>query len=119
MSPWLAGLLVFMALVAVVTVLYRGSSRFRKRLDTETKQREDKKKRRFGIDVGILIAIGKFIWGWRSAPEGSLEKLGWHLFVAAVIAFGIWVVLTLIDRRINGPDPAIARGYQSAVGDTS
>ncbi len=41
------------------------------------------------------------IWAWRNAPDGSVQKLVWNLAVLAVIAVGLWLLVDLIDKRIN------------------
>ena len=48
--------------------------------------------------TGILATN---IWAWRSAPDGSVQKLVWNAALLAVIAVGLWLLVDLIDKRIN------------------
>lgn len=59
----------------------------------------------------ILIPIAKFAWSGRNAPEGSLAKITWQVFIMVLIAFVFWLVLGLIDRRINGQDMQTPEDY--------
>lgn len=48
-----------------------------------------------------LVPAIKLIWQWRTAPEGSVQKLVWTVSVTAAVAIGAWLVIHVIDNRIN------------------
>jgi len=101
MNLWLIGIIVFLGLGALVSVLYRVSSSFRRHLKIDMRK---ERKVRIGFDVGLMYAIGKVVWKWQNAPVGSLKRMGWIVFVSLVVAYLIWMIMRMIDRRINGPD---------------
>ena len=50
---------------------------------------------------GVVAAVNYVYRAWRTSPEGSLERLGWTLAMAATAAAVIWLIVVVIDRRIN------------------
>lgn len=121
MSPWLIGTLIFLAIVTVISIARNVSPRFRQwfRLDIkrEDKDESKEKKRSFGIDIGILIGVIKFLWNGRTAPNGSWEKIGWNIFLIAAIAIGLWIIVCFIDKRINGSQPEYSKAIDAAPGE--
>ena len=54
--------------------------------------------------IGAAVVGGfKFVYkAWRSAPPNSWPKFGWGILLAAIIAGLCWLVVYIIDRKLNG-----------------
>jgi len=69
----------------------------------------------FWIFVAILLAsaVGglKYIYKeWKTAPVGSLEKHGWGLLLALIVALAMFAVLKRVGRKLNGQPVREERG---------
>ena len=55
----------------------------------------------------VLVLLVRNAWGWRKAPDGSIEKLVWNIVLLAAIAVGLWLVIEQVDKRINRSSAAL------------
>lgn len=63
--------------------------------------------------IGAAAGALKYVYrAWKVAPAGSAERVGWGALLALVTAFGLFVLIKVIDRRLNPPqevDGGLAR----------
>lgn len=68
--------------------------------------------------IGSPLAWIKYVHkAWKSAPVGSIEKFGWASALGAIIATVLFVVLLMIDQKLNGPKRSSAVDWQDDTGD--
>jgi len=61
--------------------------------------------------LGSAVAGLKFIYrAWKTAPVGSPAKLGWGCLLALIIALAMYVVLRLVDQKMNRPSESPIEG---------
>lgn len=54
--------------------------------------------------LGAAAAAFKFIYrAWKTAPAGSWEKLGWGCLLAGIIAAAMWIIVKMVDAKLNPP----------------
>jgi lysylphosphatidylglycerol synthetase-like protein (DUF2156 family) len=60
--------------------------------------------------LGSAVAGLKYIYRqWKTAPVGGWEKLGWEALLALIVALAMYLVLRLVDQKLNGRRDAAAQ----------
>lgn len=107
----LIAVLVLLTLV-VIASRFDLTERLRRRWESELDSQESREAisqlrgmagneaRSYILGVTLIAAV-KLIWRWRTAPDGSVQKLVWNVAVLATVAIGVWLVIHVIDGRIN------------------
>ncbi|MCX8052482.1 MAG: hypothetical protein N3B12_01625 [Armatimonadetes bacterium] len=110
---WILALLIVSA--AVVLIAIRAARAVREAVEREKAKAQAEGKKLEGEyswighihgywwALGSVVAGLKYIYKqWKTAPEGSPEKLGWGMLLALIVALAMFAVLKLIERKLNG-----------------
>lgn len=109
---WLLGLFIFFGLLAVLSLSWRVSARLRNWLKTQVDDTKKDVRKSMSKGIGwLLIPAFKYAVKGSDAPPGSWKWIAWQVFLVAAVAYGIWLVLGLIDKRINGQDVKAPEDY--------
>jgi len=106
----LLGLVLLAVIVSRLELAERFREKWRREIEKDEKTREGAfELKRIGkellrnklIEWLVYGVVVKTIWSWRKAPAGTFQKLIWDLVLVAGIAFGIWIIFSMFDARLN------------------